>query len=235
MKKRIVNIVVPIVIVVVFVGLVWLNCFFFVEEQNRKRAEEWSALFQAYYDAKVASYEEENAMVNDVDIVFLGDSLTDGYNLNEFYPQWNVLNRGIGGDTTFGLERRLKVSAYDVNPKVVVMLIGANNLYTMFDNYESIVVQLRTNLPDAKIVLLSLSPLGAGFADRNDTVIANNVEIQAIASRNGCTYVDIHSVLRNPETGQMYDEYTTEGLHFSHEGYVVITATLTPVIASLLS
>ena len=232
--KKALRIIVPIVILAAFVGLVWLNCFFFVKDQERKKSANWAAFVKAYYDMKVAHFEEENATASDVDVVFLGDSLTDGYDLQEFYPQWNVLNRGIGADTTFGLERRLKVSAYDVNPKVVVMLIGANNLYTMFDNYESIVVQLRTNLPSAKIVLLSLSPLGAHFADRNDTVIANNVEIQAIASRGGCTYVDIHSVLRNPQTGQMYDEYTTEGLHFSHEGYVVITNTLTPVIASLL-
>ncbi len=235
MKKNLL-VFVPFLIIVVFIGLIALNCVFFVKDREKQqKAAEIAALFKAYYDMKVASYEEENPTLENVDVAFLGDSLTDGYDVKSYYPDLNVVNRGIGGDTTFGLENRLQVSAYDVNPKVIVMLIGANNIYTMFQNYERIVQSLRSHLPNTKIILISLSPLGANFADRNDTVISNNVEIQNIASRNGCTYVDIHSILRNPETGQMYDEYTIEGLHFSAEGYVVITNTLRPVIDSLLA
>lgn len=232
--KKTLKIVVPIVLALAFVGLVWLNCFLFVRAQNKQKQEEWAALVKAYYDMKVAAFEQENQTLLGVDVAFLGDSLTDGYDVKAYYPDLNVVNRGIGADTTFGLEARLGVSAYDVQPKVIVMLIGANNLYTMFDNYEQIVRSLRANLPETKIVLLSLSPLGANFADRNDTVKSNNLEIQFVAARNDCTYVDIHSVLLNPETGQMYDEYTTEGLHFSAKGYEVITATLRPVLDSLL-
>ena len=51
----------------------------------------------------------------------------------------------------------MQVSVYDLKPKVVVMLIGANNFDTMFDNYESLLQGLQENLPDTKVVLLSLT------------------------------------------------------------------------------
>ena len=99
-----------------------------------QKIEQYS-LFKEYYDMKVAQFEEENKTIGSVEVAFLGDSLTDGCDLNVYYPQYVTVNRGIGGDTTFGLEKRLKVSAYDVNPKVVVMLICANNFGTMMNNY----------------------------------------------------------------------------------------------------
>ena len=74
-------------------------------------------------------YIEENATYEDyeVDIAFIGDSLTDGYDVKAYYPDFLVSNRGIGGDTTFDLEGRIQVSLYDLKPKVVVMLIGNSN------------------------------------------------------------------------------------------------------------
>ena len=113
--------------------------FGFVLPQQR-RQDEQERLVQAYRDAKMEQYRQENEKYADyeVDVAFLGDSLTDGYDLAQYYPQYVTANRGIGGDTTFDLERRLQVSVYDLKPKVAVMLIGANNPDSMLDNYEQI-------------------------------------------------------------------------------------------------
>ena len=91
-----------------------------------------------YYETKVKQFEEENKTLGGVDIAFIGDSITDGYDVASYYPSYTVINRGIGGDTTVGLEARLDVSLFAVQPRAVVMLIGANNMGEMFDNYESI-------------------------------------------------------------------------------------------------
>ena len=65
-----------------------------------------------YRENKLALYSEENSKYNafEIDVAFLGDSLTDGYDLKKYYPQYAVSNRGIGGDTTHGLEQRLEIS-----------------------------------------------------------------------------------------------------------------------------
>ena len=102
----------------------------------------------AYRAQKFATYEEENARYEDfeVDVAFLGDSLTDGYDVATYYPQYLVSNRGIGGETTVGLKERIKLSLYDLSPKVAVMLIGANNIDTMLDS-DIVVSRKRVILP----------------------------------------------------------------------------------------
>lgn len=67
-----------------------------------------------------------------MDVAFIGYSLTDRYDLEEYYPQYVTANRGINGDTTFDIEKRLQISLYNLKPKVAVMLIGVNNPDTMF-------------------------------------------------------------------------------------------------------
>ena len=202
-----------------------------------KKQREWQLAVQQYYQNKVATYEQENKLYEDyeVDVAFLGDSLTDGYDLAQYYPQFKTVNRGIGGDTTFGLEQRLQVSAYDLKPKVVVMLIGANNFKTMFDNYEHIVNGLKTNLPDTKLVLLSLTSMSMNWGRNNELACFNNVKIKIIAEKYDCEYVDLFTPLFDFDANELRAEYTVDGGHFTAQGYEVLTQTITPVLETLLS
>ena len=179
--------------------------------------------------------ENEEFKGKDVDIVFLGDSLTDGYNVKEFYPEYTVLNRGIGGDTSVWLEERLDVSLYAVQPKVAVMLIGANNMDTMLENYESILKSFKENAPRTKIVLLSLTSMSGEWGKKNQLAAYNNVQIKMYAEIYGYEYVDLYSALLNLETGEIYDEYTTDGGHLTQKGYEVLTATIRPAIQKQIS
>lgn len=209
---------------------------FAVKLPEQKKQEELATLFREHYENRVALFEEENKKHSpgEVDVVFLGDSLTEGYDLATFYPQYITVNRGIGGDTTFGLWDRLEVSAYELEPKVVVMLIGANNFDTMFERYEDIVKALRENLPDTHIVLISLTSMGMDWGKNNHKAAFNNVKIKLIAERNGCSFVDMFTPLLNEETNEIYPEYTIDGGHLTDKGYQVFTDTLTPVLEKLL-
>lgn len=210
--------------------------FGFVLPQQR-RQDEQERLVQAYRDAKMAQYRQENEKYADyeVDVAFLGDSLTDGYDLAQYYPQYVTANRGIGGDTTFDLERRLQVSVYDLKPKVAVMLIGANNPDSMLDNYEQILIGLKKNLPDTKIVLLSLTAMGGEhWGSKNQLAAYNNVTIKLLAQKYGFTFVDLFTPLYDVSTREVYAGYTVDGGHFTPEGYDVVTAQITPVLRELL-
>ena len=189
-----------------------------------------------YYESKYQQYRLENDKYADyeVDVAFLGDSLTDGYDLSKYYPQFTTANRGIGGETTFGLESRMELSVYELKPKVVVMLIGGNNLNTMFDNYENLLKGLQENLPDTKVILLSLSAMGRDWAHKNQLAAYNNVKIKALAEKYGYHYIDIFTPLLDPAIDEIHAEYTVDGAHFTHEGYVVVTNAVTPVLTRLL-
>lgn len=197
-----------------------------------KKDKELEKLIKEYRDSKIIKYQEENTKYNDfeVDIAFIGDSLTDGYDVEKYYPDYKVSNRGIGGDTTFDLEKRLQVSVYDLKPKVVVMLIGANNFKTMFDNYENILKGLKENLPNTKIVLLSLTSMSKEWGKNNQIAAYNNVKIKKLAEKYTLKFVDLYYPLLNIETGEIYEEYTTDGGHLTEAGYEVLTKEITPVV-----
>ena len=230
-KKKII----ALMLAVIFICIVVVSVVLMVQYFKQKELENY---VKEYYAQKVSTYEQENALYEDyeVDVAFLGDSLTDGYDLKKYYPEYVTANRGIGGDTTVGLEARLKVSVYDLKPKVAVMLIGANNMDSMFGNYESILIGLRDNLPNTKIVLLSLTAMGGELWGRKNQLASyNNVKIKKLASEYGFTFVDLYTPLFNPRTGEVYEGLTVDGGHYTHEGYVVVTSQIKPVLENLLN
>jgi lysophospholipase L1-like esterase len=236
MKKHILlKIVLPVLCsLIVLAGILWYALFYLPAEQQR---QEHKQAVQQYWDQKFAVYAAENEQYADyeVDVAFLGDSLTDLYPLEEYYPQFTVSNRGIGGDTTFNLEDRLQLSVYDLKPKVAVMLIGGNNVQNMFDNYESILQGLQKNLPQTKIVLISLTPMGGDWAYKNEISAYNNVKIRLLAEKYGFSFVDIYTPMFDLQTGMVWQEYTVDSVHLSPEGFRVFTDVLTPVLEQLLS
>ena len=233
MKNKII-ILISILLLVVSGFCVW---FFGFHMPEVREEEERQQLVKEYYENKLKIYREENELYDDyeVDVAFLGDSLTDGYDLKSYYPEYVVSNRGIGGETTHGLEERLKVSVYDLKPKVVVMLIGGNNLKTMFDNYEDILVGLKDNLPNTKVVLLSLTAMGQDWAYKNEIACYNNVKIKLLADKYGYTFVDLYTHLFDLETNELYSEYTIDGAHFTSKGYEVVTDIVKPVLDDILN
>ena len=236
MVKR--KLVLRIVIAAFCIAALVTGLIFFVNwQKDRKKQAEWNRQVQEYTQNKLAKYAAENEKYADyeVDVAFIGDSLTDGYPVEEFYPQFTVSNRGIGGDTTFTLQARLQASVLDLKPKVIVMLIGGNNLPTMFDNYEQILQTFAQELPNTKVVMLSLTSMGGDWAYKNEIAALNNVKLRLIAQEYGHEFVDLFTPLFDLEAGMLRAEYATDGVHLSHAGYEVVTAAVTPVLEKLLS
>ena len=120
------------------------------------------------------------------------------------------------------------------DPKIVSLLIGANNFDTMLENYENIVTKIRINLPSTKLVLCSLTSMSGNWGRNNKKAKNNNIEIKKIAERNGCTFADLYSPLLDPETNELKEEYSLDGGHLKSAGYQVVTNTLMPIFQSLL-
>jgi lysophospholipase L1-like esterase len=215
--------------------MAWLFAYYLPRQRHKREFEQYVAQTRA---EKLATYAQENASLSsgEIDVVFLGDSLTDFYDVSYYYPQYRVLNRGIAGDTTTGLLGRLDTSVYAVQPKVAVMLIGVNNINTMMDDYEQLLIGFAQNLPNTHIVLLSLTCMTQQWAEAvgNDNAASKNVLIRQLADKYGYTFVDIYTPLLDPNTGELALDYTVDGGHLSDKGYRVLTDTVTPVLRSIL-
>ena len=234
-KNKIILIVIAaILLVAVVAGLLYLFLHYLPE---KKKKEEIIRIAKEYYDQKVVMFSEENPKYSpfEVDIAFIGDSLTDGYDVTKYYPKYVVANRGIAGDTTHGLLARLDVSVYQLKPKVIVMLIGVNNIDTMFDDYEQIIINIKENMPETKLVICSLTSMGGEhWGKNNPKAVSNNVKIKAYAEKHECPYVDLYNALLNFETNEIYEHYTTDGGHLTAAGYEVFTSCVKPVVDKIL-
>ncbi len=238
-KKKLFIVLTSVLSLVLVVGISYLSYFLAVILPDRKEKEEQLQKAKEYYSQKLINYSNENNEYDDyeVDVVFIGDSLTDGYNLDNYYSDtgYIVSNRGIGGDTTYGLKDRLAVSVLDLKPKVCVMLIGGNNPETMFEDYEDILITFKEQLPKTKILLVSHAPTnGEHWGSKNKLFAYNNVIIELLSKKYNYEFVDIYTPMIDLETGMMKESYTSDGAHFTAEGYVVVTNQIKPVIQSLV-
>ncbi len=235
MKKKIIIITAICVSLALIIAALLVLFLHVLPERERAREErEFFEFLQQYYKDKSASFAEENKTLGEVDVAFIGDSLTDGYDLKKYYPDMTVINRGIGGDTTHGVLARLDTSVIEPAPRVVVMMIGTNNLGDMFTDYEDILAELKSELPDTHVVLLSIPPASGDYKERNCQIAINNVKIKGLAEKYGYAYVDVFTPLFDFERDELRAEYTTDGIHFTPLGYEVITAEVKPVLENLL-
>jgi len=184
------------------------------------------------YDNKIKSFKVLNQQVPKGGIVFLGDSITQDYNVYEHFPGRLVYNRGIGGDTTPGVINRLDVSVDELKPSVVVLLIGTNdyallktNTQDIFERYQEIVSKIKHNNPETKIMIQSVYPVNETL-DPMTVLPRSNHEIDKLNALlktiEGVIYLDIQKILKD-EHGRFHKDYTLEGLHVSPKGYELIS------------
>ncbi|MFY0256040.1 GDSL-type esterase/lipase family protein [Chitinophaga sp. 30R24] len=164
-------------------------------------------------------------------IVFLGNSITERGAWGELLPGIKVMNRGIGGDNTFGVLARLE-GVVNAVPRRLFLLIGINDLSrglpeeVILHNYDRIVGYIRQHSPKTKIYVQSVLPLyepmttAAYLKNKKDSIIQLNVGIRKIAAKYNLTFINLHEVFADTN-GDLKKDLTIDGIHLRPEGYVV--------------
>jgi lysophospholipase L1-like esterase len=146
----------------------------------------------------------ERVKKGEVDLVFIGDSITQGWEgagkeaWAKFYGPRNAVNLGIGGDRTQHVLWRLDNGNIDgISPKLAVLMIGTNNSGTntseqIADGVTAIVKKLRDKLPQTKILILAIFPRGTDNTDAKRQVnMKANEQIAKLADGKMIEYLDI--------------------------------------------
>lgn len=176
-----------------------------------------------YYLQKKDIFETLNPK-GEVDKVFIGDSITDHGEFQEYFPEEVVLNRGIGEDETKGVLNRID-EVVSRNPKEVFIMIGINDIQSKVEqgvyqkNMEKIIHSFDKN--STKVILQSILPINN--QDYNHTISNARIDhfnkvLQNIAEENGIQYIDLNRHFED-ENGQMKKELTVDGIHLNGEGY----------------
>lgn len=176
-------------------------------------------------------------------IVFLGDSITDFYDIRRFFNDKSLINSGFSGYRTTDIINYVDNMVYQFNPSKVFLLIGVNDTLPKFsmtsddiaENIKKIIESIKQNTTNCKIYVESIYPINntdnekiekSMVDNRSNTKIKEiNKKIEEYTKDNDITYIDLYSKLEDEE-GNLKLEYTKEGLHISEEGYKVITEEL---------
>jgi len=215
------------------------------------RLKDWPAL---------ARYHVDNTRVtapakNEQRVVFMGDSITDGWDdpkYGGFFPGKPYIDRGISGQTTPQMLIRFRPEVIALQPRVVVILAGTNDiagntgpmtLEAIEDNLASMSELARVH--KIRVVLSSLLPISDYEKNREGKPIIRSVQrppaqIKALnewmkkyAADTGEVYLDYYSAMVD-EKGFLRDELSEDGLHPNQKGYDVMAPLAERAIAAAL-
>jgi len=178
-----------------------------------------------------------------VDLLFLGDSITQGWNNNDvwkqFYGPRRAANFGIGGDRTQHVLWRIQNGELDgLKPKVVVLMIGTNNASSssadeIAQGVKAIVEELRRRLPEAKVLLLGVFPRAAKPNATREKLIEVNAKIAKLDDGAHVKFLDIGKSFLN-EDGTISREIMPDFLHLSAKGYQLWADAMEPTLKAML-
>jgi lysophospholipase L1-like esterase len=178
-------------------------------------------------------YRKELASITgpDVDLVLLGDSLAEQWNVQMWEPQ-RVLNFGVGGDGVQHVLWRLSARELkDLKPKNVLIILGTNNLglakpCAISFGLGIVFKRVAALWPSTKIAYLEIPPRGQDFNFMNDERTNINVSVRQFP---GVKTVNVDDVI-TCERKQPCENYMDDNLHFSNVGYRVLLRTIEPAL-----
>ena len=190
---------------------------------------------------ELARYRDENARLKppapgEKRVVFFGDSITDFWPLAEYFPGKPYINRGISGQTTSQMLVRFRQDVIALQPKVVVILAGTNDiagntgpmrLGDIEANYSSLAELAGAN--GIKVVVSSVLPIHNYtpqsqelFAGRSpERILEFNRWLSAYSAGHGCIYLDYFNSIVDAR-GLLRRELAEDGLHPNKDGYKIM-------------
>ncbi len=179
--------------------------------------------FGAYWHHKTSQF---RTLPNpEGEICFLGDSITDGCEWRELIGIECVTNRGIGGDTAWGVLARLD-EVTEGKPIKIFLMIGTNDLARgkkppeVRDKIAEILAAIKRESPSTQVYLQSVFPTNEDLGTQYTNVNINplNDLLVNLAAEMQVTWVDVRPVFKD-ENGKLKKELTMDGLHLNGQAY----------------
>ncbi|MBC8486935.1 MAG: hypothetical protein H8D45_12980 [Bacteroidetes bacterium] len=163
------------------------------------------------------------------DTVFLGDSLTESFDLQKHFGRNDLRNRGISGNMTQDVLYRIE-EITNAKPARVFLMIGINDIFnelseeTVVSNIEKIVNEISAKCSDTVLFAQSILPVNETNLiideNLNTKIYKINNRLRFICKEKDLRFIDIHPDFLN-KNGEMDAEYTYDGVHLTEQGYIL--------------
>lgn len=199
----------------------------------------------AYYDHFLRINKRIAKSKGDVDLIFVGDSITMGWDgpgraiWKYYYRDRKALNLGINGDRTEHVLWRLQNGNLDgIQPKVAVLMIGVNNSWgepaeEIVAGVKAVVAVLRSKLPKTKVLLLDILPVGETFNSKRGELLQVNQTVQNLHDGVNIIYLPVGHFFLD-ENGSISKSIMPDYLHPSERGYAIWARSMEETLALLL-
>lgn len=196
-------------------------------EEIQKRIEDARERRGDHYADLLMRFIEETPRQKPGGVVFLGDSITEQFPLEQTFPEQNVINRGIGGDKVTGVIERLDVSSENLKPAKIYLLIGINDILwnqglseeDFLEEYDHLLRELKKSAPETDIYVQSILPVSGQFEEAAGKVKKLNSSIKKLASKHDLEYIDLFTPMSDA-SGHLRTAYTSDGVHLTLKGYL---------------
>lgn len=174
------------------------------------------------------------------EIIFLGNSITDGCEWFEMFNNRKCLNRGISADITDGVLLRLDAITR-VKPAKIFLMIGINDLGigrsidSTLSNYELIVQRIKKETPKTKLYIESVLPVNPArpgnknWTNKTEMIKELDTKLNLLAEKYGCTFVNLFPVMADAND-HLKMEYTLDGIHLTYKGYKAWADYIRPMV-----
>lgn len=171
------------------------------------------------------------------DIVFAGDSHTQRFDVAEYFPGYNIKDRGIDKDISLGLLKRVDQITHG-HPKKIFIEIGFNDLWfnftadTIINHIKTIIDTIKIKSPGSEIYVNSIFPCSNndGSIDFRVLVPILNTKLKRLCNSYDIPYIDINSKLNDNKDGLNHKYDAGDGIHLNGLGYLVWASLLKPYL-----
>ena len=159
-------------------------------------------------------------------ILLIGDSITEGFDTESLLPEFKIINKGISGNNSTDLLKRVRRDVISHNPDYIFVLIGTNDLAQGFtneeiiSNIEKILKTIALGLINSTIFVTSILPTRYNDPRPNDRIRALNSQLMDISEKLHVEYLELDRLFLD-DAGDLRSDLTEDGLHLNNKAYEI--------------
>ena len=223
---------------IICIALLGLWLFFLCGKKTKQRWIVEKTINSEHWQQR--NKEIKNTPTGKYKVVFLGNSLTELFNVNEYFNDTILLNCGIVGDFSEGLVKRID-NITKLKPEKLFIEIGINDIIEKIPlddicvNYREVIKKMQAQSPQTKIYIQSNLPViinRPSFLtdnkDVNNRVVKQNENLKKIAKEFNLTYIDIYTAfIKHPNLNELF---IPDGIHLTPVAYNLWKTTVMPYL-----
>ncbi|HTM91508.1 MAG TPA: GDSL-type esterase/lipase family protein [Flavisolibacter sp.] len=172
-------------------------------------------------------------------VLFIGSSsFTRWTDVQDYFPGYNILNRGFGGSTLADVLRYEEDVIFKYDPKQIVIYCGENDVAssdtitatTVFNRFQNLYSEIRAVYPNVPVVYISLKPSPSRWYLKEKAIAVNGLIENFLKNENNAQFISVWNDMLGPDGKPIPELFVEDNLHMNAKGYAIWQKKIQPVL-----